>query len=53
MISNKLYFEQIENIIKNEASCEFWNDCFSCEYECFIKRILDIISKAKDGNNGR
>lgn len=47
MIKDNAYIEQIENIIKNEADCEYWNDCFSCEYECFVKKILDIINKAK------
>lgn len=47
MISNKYIFEQIENIIKDEAGCEYWDDCISCEHECFVKKILDIINKAK------
>ena len=51
MINDKAYIEQIENIIKNEADCEYWNDCFSCEYECFVKKILDIINKVKGEGN--
>ena len=51
MINDKAYIEQIENIIKNEADCEYWDDCFSCEYECFVKKILDIINKAKEKKN--
>ena len=47
MISNKYIFEQIEDIIKDEVGCEYWDDCISCEYECFVKKILDIINKAK------
>ena len=53
MISNKYIFEQIEDIIKDEADCEYWNDCFSCEYECFVKKILDIINKAKEKERRR
>lgn len=28
-----------------EAGCEYWDDCITCEYECFVKKILDIINK--------
>ena len=46
-LNKKMYFNQIEEIIKNEVNCEYWDDCFSCEYTCFVKKILDIINKAK------